>query len=779
MRSETSHLYEFGPFRLDASERVLSRDGKTVPLTPKAFETLLALVGRSGQVVGKVELLKQVWPDTFVEEATLAQNIFTLRKALGNGQNNGQTFIETVPKRGYRFAAPVREVTNDEGSRHSTADTGATNITNRDDDATTRGNNIEAAPPYTGSPVADDTDERARLARVSSVSQAREQPPPFQTNDGGTAARGRPVLGAVVIVVLVVAAAVGVVYGVFRLSVRPQTKLTPLGAASFQTMKITRLPVSGRAVEAAISPDGRYVVYAENEGGRSSLWVKQVEANGAAHEVIPAAEGLRRGLVFARDGEHVYFVEIKESRGAQPLYRVPILGGTVVKVLDNINSPVTISPDGNRIAFARVIESKSTNELVVANADGTQQRVLGTRRFPNFFGMPAWSPDGKVILCSDTRYEPHGASASVVVVGIDDGVERPVTPQRWHGVGQLAWLPDGSGIVLNAVEHELNPSQIWQISYPNGEVRRITNDLNSYEGVSLTTNAGALVTLQTDRIARIWVVPNGDAARATQTTSGSGTFDGFYGLTWTPDGRIVYASIASGAWDIWVMNADGSNRKQLTASARSNYGPTVSPDGRHIVFVSNRAGGAFNVWRMEIDGSNPQQLTTGNGENFVHVTPDGRWVVYASVGSGQPNLIWKVPFDGGAPVAITDRPASWPTISPDGKLVACIINPEAGTTAKLALVSIDGGAPLKLFDLPPTARANTVFAPDGRGVMFLDVRGGLGNIWVQSLDGAPPRQVTNFTSDGIIAYDWSPDGKQLATARGVENTGVVLIRDFK
>jgi TolB-like protein/DNA-binding winged helix-turn-helix (wHTH) protein len=103
------HLYEFGEFQLDAAERCLLRGGEPVALTPKAFDTLLLLVSRSGHIVEKDELLKEVWPDAFVEEATVAQNIFTLRKALGQGQN-GNRFIETVPKRGYRFVAGVREV---------------------------------------------------------------------------------------------------------------------------------------------------------------------------------------------------------------------------------------------------------------------------------------------------------------------------------------------------------------------------------------------------------------------------------------------------------------------------------------------------------------------------------------------------------------------------------------------------------------------------------------------------------------------------------------------
>lgn len=109
MRSNSKELYEFGLFRLDVRERLLTREGVAVPLTPKAFETLLVLVENAGHVIEKDDLLKRVWPDTFVEEATLAKNVFTLRKTLGDDQN-GTQFVETVPKVGYRFVAIVRKV---------------------------------------------------------------------------------------------------------------------------------------------------------------------------------------------------------------------------------------------------------------------------------------------------------------------------------------------------------------------------------------------------------------------------------------------------------------------------------------------------------------------------------------------------------------------------------------------------------------------------------------------------------------------------------------------
>ncbi len=108
MSQTVRHLYEFGPFRLDATERLLLRDEQHVPLTPKAFETLLVLVEHGGHVIDKDELMKKVWPNTFVEEVNLAKNVSSLRKILGH--EHSENYIETIPKRGYRFVAGVREV---------------------------------------------------------------------------------------------------------------------------------------------------------------------------------------------------------------------------------------------------------------------------------------------------------------------------------------------------------------------------------------------------------------------------------------------------------------------------------------------------------------------------------------------------------------------------------------------------------------------------------------------------------------------------------------------
>lgn len=280
--------------------------------------------------------------------------------------------------------------------------------------------------------------------------------------------------------------------------------------------------------------------------------------------------------------------------------------------------------------------------------------------------------------------------------------------------------------------------------------------------------------MQVNEISNVWVAPQGDAARARQITSGA---NNYLDPVFAPDGKIVYVSMASGNPDIWMMDQDGNNQKQLTTNESLDFQPSVSPDGRYIVFISDRAGGITNIWRMELNGSNPKQLTSGNGGLKPQCTPDGQWVVYSTAGaSGNPSL-WKVSIEGGEPLLITDKHTSSPVVSPDGKLIACAYwdFKDMNTRLRIALFPITGGEPVKVFDMPDS---NVRWAADGRALTYIDTRGGISNIWMQPIDGGQPRQLTNFNSDRIFNYAWSRDGKQLLCSRGTVNSDVVLISDF-
>jgi TolB protein len=503
-----------------------------------------------------------------------------------------------------------------------------------------------------------------------------------------------------------------------------------------------------------------------------SLWVRHVAAPSSVRVAGPTATEYV-SVTFAPGGDSVYYLTLDRDKGQAALYRVPVLGGPSSMAAYDVG-PVGFSPDGSQITFVR--SNRTQSNVIVANADGTNERTLATRRQPEFFreswNAPAWSPDGKTIACQSRLSDERGQYETVVGVSVADGSLVPLTSARWSYTGQPAWLADGSGLLVTASERTTGPTQIWHITLKGGEATRVTNDLNDYHDLSLTADSSRLTAVQVYNVSSIWVAPEGDANRVKQIASDAGSIQE---MAWTPDGRIVYRSNAGGSAEIWVMNADGSNPKQLTAGAHVSRGLTVSPDGRYIFFASDRAG-RFNIWRVGFDGADLKQLTAGDGEFYPHSTPDARWVVYQR-GEAEPRL-WKVPADGGEPVQLTETRAVRPAVSPDGELIAYHhLDPDVAESRwRIGVVSSAGGPRLKWFDFPPTVTQRLVrWSHDGQSIAYANSPGGLSDIWLQPLDGSKPKRLTAFKADRILAFDWSRDGRSLALVRDVETRDVILI----
>ncbi|HEX8889538.1 MAG TPA: protein kinase [Pyrinomonadaceae bacterium] len=625
--------------------------------------------------------------------------------------------------------------------------------------------------------------ERDRIAHTSGVPVARTTLGAVQP---ASRVKSGEKLKQVAVLGIVVAFAAGITLLLYSYLHQRAKKAGP----SLQAMKVTRLTATGKSTQAAISPDGKIVAYVVNDAGQRSLWIRQV-ATSRNLQIVEPSDVDYYGVTVTPDANFVYYVTGKQNDPLRELYQISVLGGQPKKVMMDVDSPVTFSPDGKRFAFTRGEPQTGEMSLNIASADGTGLKRLTARKIPQSLEIPAWSPDGKIIACTAADAI---AGKVMTVVGFDaeTGAEKPLTSEKWLGVGQVAWLHDASGLVIVAADQDSRLSHLWHISYPDGTARRLTNDLSNYGGVSIAGQADDLVTVRYDQSSNLWTAsaPNMatapparslahnnsssiDVAQAAQVTSGGVKY---YGGVWTPDGRIVYSSDASGARDLWSMDADGSNQKQLTSDAGGNFQPVVSPDGRYIVFVSDRNGGKNNLWKMEIDGSNPQQLTNTNYDRSPAITPDGKWIIYVSFGNASPTL-WKIPFDGGQPVQLVDKYASGPTISPDGKLIACYYwdqTPES--QLGIAIIPIEGGAPVNLFNIPAMF---VRWTPDGRGLVYVDNRSGVSNLWMQPVDGGQATQLTDFKTDQIFFFDWSRDGKQIVFSRGVMTSDVVLFSDLK
>ena len=228
------------------------------------------------------------------------------------------------------------------------------------------------------------------------------------------------------------------------------------------------------------------------------------------------------------------------------------------------------------------------------------------------------------------------------------------------------------------------------------------------------------------------------------------------------------------------MNSDGGGRQRLTSDTHFEEGPTVSPDGRYVVFRSNRPDGAatMRLWRTDIDGGNPVQLAA-RADAAPHISPDGRWVLYSirSVSEKMTSL-WKVSIDGGEPVRVTDYPSGWDdsSYSPDGKWIGCYFSGEQ-MGARYGIIPASGGRPLRHFYFPGFQYQFVRWTADSRHLSFIGVPPDPSNIWLQPAEGGEPRKLTDFKTDYIYGHAWSRDGKTLVLARGRPAFDVVLLKD--
>ena len=745
MSSSGKHFYDFDRFRIDATERLLLTDGEIVTLTQKAFDVLLALVERRGQIVSKDELMELVWPDTFVEEGNLAQNIYTLRKVLGQ-TGDGQDFIKTVPKRGYRFASTVSEHREFQPySPISIAEKPAAK-------------GLSSKPASTNSVVVQfPTEHRAAVRQ------------PVRESWLQTVGRNKTLVATLAVLL------VGSVGSLIWLGKSSGWNLFSDGSTG--KLAITNLTTTGNIACSAISPDGKFVAYAVTETAqRSSLWLMQL-ATLNARQVVASAEVQYHALTFSPDGQFINYIA-RENNSPRTLFRVSVLGGASKKVLENVQTAISFSPDGARFAFRRSIDERREAVVFTANADGSGEKELASIRYPEGFSDPAWSPDGKMIACA-AGHAQGGENMSVVGIRADDGAIKPLTAQNFRLAGQLAWLPDSSALMMIASRDPAKIYQAWRLDYATGETRQLTSDSNMYNRLTLSADGKTMLVSQIKLATNMWMIPRDEPQRAEQITVGSGGYRGR--LSWTPDDRIVFDSEAANAATISVMNADGGNQKLLIAEqANKAYAGrvVVSPDGRYAFYASD-ATGVRHIWRVNIDGSNPAQITNGDGEDTPHPSPDGRWVVYTKLerkGFDRPT-IWRVSVDGGEPKQLTTDFAAYPAVSPDGKLIACSRS-APGEPGRIAAYPFEGGAPIKIFPQPIAGFPIIRWTPDGRFLTYDDNPIGPAKLWMQPVDGGERKLLAEFPSDRIFGFDWSRDGKRLAVVRGLWSSNIVLLKDF-
>ncbi|PYT01607.1 MAG: hypothetical protein DMF63_01815 [Acidobacteria bacterium] len=710
--------YEFEDFRLDPAHLMLYKHDVVVPLKPKVVETLIALVERSGQVVGKDELMNRLWGDSFVEESNLTQNIYLLRKCLGNCAD-GQPFIENFARRGYRFNGRLKPAVDVEL------------VLARHIETKTVVEEIEAS--------------RSRWTWITAV------------------------------------VAIGILVGAVSFAVRQMnipsnaSEMSNSSAAPFQTFSMRRHSDSNDVSGGVISHDGKFIFYTSKQNG---LWLKNTATNDAIR-ILADTDAVERSVIsFSPDDNFIYFFDRGDDKNSR-VARMSVIGGAVERIkIEDSWSGASMSPDGTQLAFIRHNSKTGKQTLIVANTDGTGEYEAVRSRDEEWFGLwdrtTTWSPDGtRIAVVSGSQVDGRSAWHIKVFRAVDgEGLSTITSAPDWRWIDSVLWMPDGDHLLAIGGDNT-SQGQIYEHTLSSGEWRRLTNDLTNYVLLSVTGDGKTVVTVQHENPGNLWLLPaSGNASEAKQITSGRNLMTEATGVSWTPDGKIVYATNDGAQWAIMTVKADGSDQKQLTRNCAGNdtcSQPVVTHDGRYIVFQARR-NGVPNIWRMDADGDNPVQLTRDGGFSPA-ISPDGRTIVYTNYSPTE--MFWRVPMDGGpAEQFSTIRSVGDVSFAPDGKQMAFSYWDKAAKQPfQTCVADLAAAVPEKCFGI---SRSFPRWAADSRAFYYLD-HGFLG-IWKQPLDGEPTMFV-QFPGERTNNFAFSPDGKYLVVARSKPTNDIVALTD--
>jgi Tol biopolymer transport system component len=571
-------------------------------------------------------------------------------------------------------------------------------------------------------------------------------------------------LGSIIAVLLIAAAG----YGVYAL-------LSRTGPTPFQNFTVSKATVSGKAALVAISPDAKYLLYVMSDGGEQSLWLQNVPTHSNTQVIAPAQVDYV-GLRFSPDGNYLYFVRTEPgSRSLHYLYRTPVLGGASEKLVTDIDSNISFSPDGKRFAYILGNNPKPGEyRVIVRSVEGSEQKDVTTGPLRELQPDVAWSPDGKSIVMPVAQ--PNDAVGGMDAIDVETGKRDRFLVSRELYFSRVVWLPDGRSLLALAAPIA-GPNQIFQVSYPSGKISPVTRDTNAYSDLSVAADGHTIASVEGQQINNTYVVPDG----ASSSQAREFPTEGFpsYELAWTADGQLL-TSVLRGT--VALLNPDTGAQTPVLAQVHLPGFAHTCPDG-HMVFsavLENKI--EAHVFRADADGGNMKELTHGKFDYQPICSPDSKTVLFSDADS----KIEKVSINGGASQQFPDYANfARSAISPDGKQAAIVTNRPGETKEKIALLSFDSTQPVRFLDFerprveyaPQQGDDPILFKRDGSGLIYPIREGQTDNLWLQHLDGSPGKQLTDFKSEFIRDFDYSYDGKRLAIIRGHRVADVVLIRD--
>ncbi len=555
---------------------------------------------------------------------------------------------------------------------------------------------------------------------------------------------------------------------------------------AFGKPQISRVNTDGKVVLPAISPDGKYLAYVSGDVGNQSLVVRQI-SNDSTITVVPATNLNFSAVAFSPNGDWVYYCQTRSDFSVNTLYQVPTLGGPSKKLIEDVDSAVTFSPDGKRFAFMRHTSTGSEDIIFTVDAATLEMdEVIRSRQagFDFFSARPAWSPDGRSILIGAGHRE--GGFVSSMTVGLINIAGKsfdPLDSAKFYSVNNFAWFADGSGFLCAGRESQNGPVQVWRSSFPRVEFQQVTNDFNDYAEVGLSSDGKTIVTMKGETNSSLWRY-SAAARNSTQLTPDGRTVYGLNGLTQAADGTVYFTSKEGKEFRLWKTDREGKGTANLLAEPGSSVVPAVSPDGKYLVFVRQKEK-TSRIWRSNADGTDPVQMTEANSPYFEfnpQITPDGKLVIFQRQSADEDrSVLMKMPLQGG-PAEVLYENEGWsifsPRISPDGTRIAFGTYDMKSFGKRLQIASLAGQQIVKIErDMEYNLVNQFMWSPDGKELTVLTTRDGTPNVYRQPLDGSPATPITNFKSGRIYNFAWSADGKDLLLARGNTVNDLLLIRD--
>jgi eukaryotic-like serine/threonine-protein kinase len=549
------------------------------------------------------------------------------------------------------------------------------------------------------------------------------------------------------------------------LSIPPIAQRFFNSASQAKQIQMRRVTNAGTSVRSTITRDGRLVAHVEEQDGKQRLMFTST-VNNRPTEAVAADAVDYLGLTFSPDNQYLYFTR-EDADASRNLYRVPSQGGLPEKVKEHVDSPVSFSPQGHQFAFVRLDHARKEYLLIVCDIGGANEFVVASRKDGAVLSTSglAWSPDGRMIVCPAGRWD-QGYHMDLLAFDVKDQAPHMIAQQSWFLIYEVAWQDDMNALVISAKERETTPHQLWRITYPAGEVQKITPDLNEYLGAALAGDK--IVTVQQNRSWGLWVADLSDFNNAKSITTGTGSG---YGVTWAATGYIVYSSMIQDHLNISRIAPNGNNYVKLTELG-DNYNPATSADGRFIVYSSKQNTG-FNIWRMNSeDGGDLKQLTFTDANFYPSVSPDGQWIAYDNL-SELKGSVWKMSSDGGTPVKLADG-YRMPAFSPDNKWVAVRYDAIERGANDLVIYSVNGGAPVLTLKIP-RLDWQRVYWLNNQTFSYLKSVNGSTNVFSFDFQKGAEIQLTQFKGEQIYSYAWSPDFKQVACQRGRKSSDVTII----